>query len=547
MWFNHNYWLLPEEPVEQKPVPVVYGYAKLVPTPIHQAIGSFGEIDGESVLTSMDVWFAVCMGKVSYVALRGPGAGYRDLSGADPITNYFTHVSVGDPTAPSAPTGLVNSRNQPLLYVNGLKGVAHLYLAEHLSPGWNSVFGFGSSENAIEELKELLIYVRRDLSTCPVQPADIEGGASTPGGFYGSNPASVIYDILTNEQWGLGIPAGDIDLESFTYAASHFDSKDYGINLVLNKIASGKNIISKICAMVGARLVVDIDDKLRLVALNSTRAITPVVTLVDADFSSFSYTTQSWEDTYNQFIAKYTQPYNADEDGVRFINFEERALAVENPANILLVGSTHKLDLDLTYFYDVLAASQRLHEIMKDHSIPRTTIKATVNESMFEFVGGDAVSIINTEHNIAAVFRIKNKSINTQDNTKIDLTLEQLSEALYDENFTQAGESFGESLIVDQRLSEDVTLAAYSDTSATTANAYASYPDVRISIVYGPNPDDREAALVTQYQDPVNYSAEMVDQGGGKFKIKLWPPAAWASFVEYNSTGQAYFKVWESA
>lgn len=69
-----------------------------------------------------------------------------------------------------------------------------------------------------------------DLSGNPTITSIVEGREVwTPTGtMYTRNPAWCIYDFLTNTRYGVGIPAGLIDLDSFETVAAYCDSSDGG-------------------------------------------------------------------------------------------------------------------------------------------------------------------------------------------------------------------------------------------------------------------------------------------------------------------------------
>lgn len=540
---------------EKEPIPILYGFAKLKGQVIFKGNPSLTTVDDSRMVSALTVWATLCMGVVKFEAFFSPKVGYKVLDGVvEKMIDYFEFSSTGLLTHTEFPDDIYKqvwgSAIQLEDYLNGLPGVAwfHLKAGSHsLKPGaWKMHFTEESNSQAGEEntaSDELLFYLRRDLSGSPVQPSEVGSGAATPDGTYGDNPASVVYDLLTDTLYGLGIDPDEIDLASFTDAAVYFNSKKYGVNLVVEQEQQAQAVIDKVCKMVGALLSVSIDNKLILIALNSPAAVAPVATLTNDDVGDdFTLTEQSWDDTYNQFAAKFTQPSAVD--GFNQITFTERSLIAFNSANEMFTGTARRLDTDFIYFYDLDVASERLHEVMKNHSLPKASIRCTVGEQFFRYVPGQAITIVNTEHGINAVFRIKHRSVPDVGSNKLQWTLEQLSDAINDPNFEQAGDPLGSVPALILTDSEDLYFDPYALKSEYSTDTYTDLEIFRVMLQRG---DGLVETLTTQYQDPVNYSCSINTDGADHIRVTLVPApgADWSSVCASNSQGDLYVIVFE--
>lgn len=78
------------------------------------------------------------------------------------------------------------------------------------------------------------------------------------GVLFGANPAHIIYECLTNSVWGLGYPAGTIDLDSFTTAADTFYAESFGLCMQWQRQESIQNFIQLVCDHAGAALGQDV-------------------------------------------------------------------------------------------------------------------------------------------------------------------------------------------------------------------------------------------------------------------------------------------------
>lgn len=71
-------------------------------------------------------------------------------------------------------------------------------------------------------------------------------------GVIAMNPAHIIYECLTNGQWGLGYPSGKIDLPTFAAAADIFHADGFGLCIQWVQQDSIQNFVQMVCDHVGA-------------------------------------------------------------------------------------------------------------------------------------------------------------------------------------------------------------------------------------------------------------------------------------------------------
>jgi len=190
-------------------------------------------------------WYGIAMGKLSIIEIVGKNStlpvAKLNLSGI-----YFN-----DGTEDSTPFTVgaidpIDRSGNTLTYINRIPGVAHIY-----SDGnWHILLGpIGESDS----WPDLQFIIKRVMETgLDFEDVDHVGAYEN---YYGANPAAVVYDMLTNAQWGAGVSVDDIDVDSFNSAASYFNDKGYGINLILSKSEDLRSVISKIESQVGCLLV----------------------------------------------------------------------------------------------------------------------------------------------------------------------------------------------------------------------------------------------------------------------------------------------------
>jgi hypothetical protein len=79
------------------------------------------------------------------------------------------------------------------------------------------------------------------------------------GGLNGdTNPAEMIFEILTNQVWGLGLSESMIDLTTFNSAAGILKNEQFGLSMTWDQISSIESVIDEILRHIDAELFVSL-------------------------------------------------------------------------------------------------------------------------------------------------------------------------------------------------------------------------------------------------------------------------------------------------
>jgi len=238
---------------EGSPVPVVFGQERIlgkilyvgvctwVPmVPYADAITRYRDCTNDFAALA-PVWFGICMGKISIVDIFANDKVLE--SGVDYLSDRFN-----DGTGSFKPDGITNP------VATKMNGVAHI-LFDWIDGQPNQWYG----EVVLNEditIPKMIFDVKRDLSSLPIVNTDLYLTVAGSPMFVGNNPAAVVYELLTNKQYGIGLDTSYIDLTSFNYVAALFDSPEfksysriYGLNLVISELTPVVDILEKIKVM----------------------------------------------------------------------------------------------------------------------------------------------------------------------------------------------------------------------------------------------------------------------------------------------------------
>lgn len=550
--------LLPDDSSEGAAVPVMYGTQLLNAKMIAQGPANAPELKR--------FWYAFAHGKIRFIGLQTELFNYGIRNGVD-IESMFDYFYDGDPTTAVADIDVPPDDWMTELYsiyapstnmsLPPLIGICHAgcTFAADFWGSWASM-----QETLLNEKPPALkVIARRDLSSSPITNYEIiKTGTGTYTGDldYGDNPAAVIYDLLTNTQYGLSVDPDTIDLASFQAAADYFYEENFGVNFTIKQLNAVRQTIDAIETNVGCQLALTDNGEFKLIATYSTSGLTVQATLTKDDFLDFKTTTQSWDETINRLDAKTGQAFHIEYDPA-LETFEvsdlsdlpkDVGLSIYNQSNVLLTGETRKSVVDLTMHREPLTASKRLYQLLREVSFPRTTVSGTVGLQHLKYHPGEVLRIIHDDYAINAPFRIRHRTLDEQDKGRVSLTLDRISDAEYDSFYTASGYSDQTSSAI-ASTTEILYFDPYSWTSQVSTGVYNNLGRVRV--IWGEG-QLMQGWLLTNFEHPYGpYRCIVNDEGGGLISVSLRSLGLGADIdftpiVEANSLGEMFIRVWES-
>ena len=152
----------------------------------------------------------------------------------------------------------------------------------------------------------------------------------------GSNPACVLFDLLTEPWNGLNLSTGDIDISSFSAAGSTLFTEGNGYSQIVSRPNDAINVIKNILKQIDGIMFQNADGQIALKLIRASD--TPVQFVTDVDFTLdesnvkrvTNYSRSSWTDTYNQARVIFTDRSN---------NYERAAATTQDLANFDNAGS----------------------------------------------------------------------------------------------------------------------------------------------------------------------------------------------------------------
>lgn len=229
---------------------------------------------------------------------------------------------------------------------------------------------------------------------------------------YAANPAHIIYECLTNSDWGMGESPGVIDKASFEAAAQVFFNEKLGMSLIWTRQSEIEKFVGEVANHVQAALFVKPSTgKHTIKPLRGDYDVDllPVIDPSNAVLSSFSR--KAWGELANEIVVTLT---NAETG-------KTETIAVQDLAAIASEGAVVTSSRNYYGFTSRTAAQYVAERDLAASVNPVATCQAQVTREFWDSVSSDVVVLSWPEYDIERiVFRVSEVQ---KDNNTVSLDL----------------------------------------------------------------------------------------------------------------------------
>lgn len=213
------------------------------------------------------------------------------------------------------------------------------------------------------------------------------------------NPMNVVYEILTNTEWGFGFAATDIDVgvaSSFKTASDTLIAEANGFSMVLDRARKAKDLLQELQRQIDGVVFLDQrTGKWKVKLARADYSIGSVPQLTDSNIKEVrDFSRGSWEDTTNQIQVQYTK--RADE-------YKESYAVAQDMANAMIQGggsvSTATVVSGQLNFPGVMSgdlASNLAWRELRGQAYPLARASLVVNREMWNLSIGDVCALTST-------------------------------------------------------------------------------------------------------------------------------------------------------
>jgi len=226
------------------------------------------------------------------------------------------------------------------------------------------------------------------------------------------NPAHIVYQCLTNSDWGMGYPTSAIDNTSFTAVADELYAEQFGLSFLWNQQETIENFVQIVLDHIGALLYVRPDTStfaLKLIRSDYDRAALPLYG-PESLISASDYQRQAWGETINEITVVYTDACSG----------KESPTTAQDIANIQIQGGVVAQTRHYPGIRRVDLAQRVALRDLQAASTPLARIKLTATRALWQVFPGDVFRLSWPEFDIAdVVFRALNVNRGTLQNGEI--------------------------------------------------------------------------------------------------------------------------------
>lgn len=220
------------------------------------------------------------------------------------------------------------------------------------------------------------------------------------------NPINVIYEVLTNTEWGFGFPAADIDTgvgNSFELASDALQAESNGFSMILDQQTQAVDFLAEIERQIDGTLFLDHQTgkwRIQLARQASHTQfgydINTVPQFTDSTVKSTkNFTRGGWEDTTNQITVQYDK---RDDD------YKQSFALAQDHGNALIQGggtvaTVNPVTGNENYpgVKDSALAENIAWRELRGQSYPLARATFTVNQSFWDLRIGDVIAWTSAE------------------------------------------------------------------------------------------------------------------------------------------------------
>lgn len=215
------------------------------------------------------------------------------------------------------------------------------------------------------------------------------------------NPAHIVYQCLTDQEWGMGTPTGSIDTDSFQAAADTLHAEGFGLNMLWNQSTTIEAFVGIVLDHIAGVLAFDQSTGkylLRLVRGDYDEDTLPIFDPSNV-ISVENFERRSWGETVNELTITYTDATTR----------KPTALVVQDLGNIAAQGVRIPEKVDFSAIDDPTLIRSVAGRELAARSTPLARLDLITDRTLWRSIRSDCIRVEWPQHNLPlTVFRILN-------------------------------------------------------------------------------------------------------------------------------------------
>lgn len=231
----------------------------------------------------------------------------------------------------------------------------------------------------------------------------------------GANPSHIIYECMTNRQWGMGCPVGLIDIPSFQAAANTLAAEAFWMGMLWVRSDTIENFIGEVLDHIQAALGPDPNTgKWRLKLLRDDYDMNNLFIVSPGNAEITKMQRKLWGETANEVTVVYTNPDNE----------EEESLTYHDDANIAAQGQVVGTSRNYYGVRDGNLAARLAMRDLRQSASALLSVDVEIDRRGWNLRPGDVVELRWPEYGIGSCFmRVGDINYGNIGDSKIKTTL----------------------------------------------------------------------------------------------------------------------------
>jgi len=308
------------------------------------------------------------------------------------------------------------------------RGIASLFFSGHVSGGPSGSYGTGIIGNVlglatafanVTIASQKGFYWRANQPNIPAVWVKARRAPKVLNSLYAmvgddANPIHIIYEVMTNTDWGLGIATSAINTANFDAVSQVVFNEGIGVSVLWVEQQSGEDFIASMLEYVEGVIFVNPATGLfdiKLIRDDYDPETLFHITPDNADLKGFQR--KAWGETINELSVTWTNPENEEEETVTAQDLGNMAIQEIVSQTKSMKGVRNK---DL--------AMRLAQRDLRVAAAPLMSCTAIVNRSAWRVVPGDCVKVTWPEHGMdGIVMRVGEVDYGKTNDSKVKLSL----------------------------------------------------------------------------------------------------------------------------
>lgn len=234
-----------------------------------------------------------------------------------------------------------------------------------------------------------------------------------------ANPAEVLYEILTNTDWGLGFPGADVDTANLAGAGETLYTEGNGFSFIVDQVKKPQEVIAEIERQINGRVYLDLlTGQWKIKLVRNDYDIDTVPLLNESSVLRLEqFARGEWGQTFNEVRV----PFNdAAED------FKDTYALAQDGANFEIQGRRRVSQVKFPGCTNRSLAKQLAWRELRQLAFPMASATAVVKREFYDVIPGDVLAFSWDEYGIVKLpMRVVNVDFGSLIKGEIVLTLVQ--------------------------------------------------------------------------------------------------------------------------